>query len=269
MVNIIRLTLFVLLIAAAPPFTARWAASQEGVSQGASGEPVDLELVLAVDSSGSIDSEERRLQRQGWAHAFTHPRVLSAIRSGGRGAIAVAFLEWAANGCETIGVKWTRISDAASATRFARGILAAPPLDCSGGNAIGDAIAFATGMIKSNRFRGTRAVIDVSGDGPNTIGRPALVAREMAVAVGITINALAIIDPERSFRGPGGMPLDTYYRDVIIGGPGSFVMVARNDTTFRQAALAKLVREIAGFDTAPETLGHAAAREWVKINGVN
>lgn len=206
---------------------------------------VDLELVLAVDASGSIDEDEFRLQRQGWAEAITHPRVLGAIRSGGHGAIAVMYLEWAAIGCENVAVKWARISDPVSAQRFATAITKAKRLDCWGGNAIGDAVSFATKSIMTNPFDAKRKVIDVSGDGPNTLGSPVEFARERALALGITINGLVIMDPGRFFFAPGGGTLEDYYRNAIAGGTGSFVMVAKGRKNFRQAALAKLVREIA------------------------
>lgn len=207
--------------------------------------PVDLELVLAVDASGSIDEEEARLQRAGWAEAITNPKVLGAIRSGGHGAIAVMYLEWAAVGCENVAVDWLRVSDAVSAQRFASAIMKAPRLDCWGGNAIGDAVDFATKSLLANRFQAKRKVIDVSGDGPNTLGQPVIQARERALALGITINGLVIKDPGRFFYAPGGGTLADYYRRRITGGPGSFVMVAESRRNFRQAALAKLVREIA------------------------
>jgi hypothetical protein len=227
-------------------FLAFSAASERAEAQsGGPGGPVDLELVLAVDASGSIDEDEFRLQRQGWADAITHPRVLGAIRSGGHGAIAVMYLEWAAVGCENVAVKWTRISDAVSAQRFASAITEAKRLDCWGGNAIGNAVSFATKSIMTNAFEAKRKVIDVSGDGPNTLGSPVELARERAVALGITINGLVIMDPGRFFFAPGGGTLEDYYRDAIAGGTGSFVMVAKGRANFRQAALAKLVREIA------------------------
>ncbi len=231
-----------------------WAApalGQEGV--------VDLELVLAVDASGSIDEDEARLQRAGWADAITNPRVLGAIRSGGHGAIAVMFLEWAAIGCESVAVKWTRISDAVSAQKFAQGITQAGRLDCWGGNAIGDAVAFATASILTNRFQAKRLVIDVSGDGPNTLGQPILLARQRALAAGISINGLVIMDPDRFFNAPGGGSLDDYYRSHIAGGADSFVMVAKSRRAFRQAVLAKLVREIAESGGPPGRPDNAVA----------
>lgn len=235
-----------------------WAAPWARPALGQEG-PVDLELVLAVDASGSIDEAEARLQRTGWADAITNPRVLGAIRSGGHGAIAVMFLEWAAIGCETVAVKWTRISDAVSAQKFAQGITKAGRLDCWGGNAIGDAVAFATASILTNRFQAKRLVIDVSGDGPNTLGQPILLARQRALAAGISINGLVIMDPDRFFNAPGGGSLDDYYRSHIAGGAGSFVMVAKSRRAFRQAVLAKLVREIAESGGPPGRLDNAVA----------
>lgn len=229
-------------------------APKEGEAQ--DGSAVDLELVLAVDSSGSIDDDEAQLQRGGWAGAFTHPRVLGAIRSGTRGAIAVTFLEWAATGCQTLSVGWTRISDAVSAQAFANAIIDAPRVVCPGGNAIGDAVAMATQELHTNAYRGERLVIDVSGDGPNTLGRPVEPARGAAVAAGITINALALLR-RQAFYGP----IDEYYRRSVIGGPGAFVLAADKETEFRQAVLAKLVREIAGTTSGPQDATRAAKAE--------
>ena len=238
--------------------TLVWAAPGAAPAIGQEG-PVDLELVLAVDASGSIDADEARLQRAGWADAITNPRVLGAIRSGGHGAVAVMFLEWAAIGCENVAVDWTRISDAVSAQKFAKGIMKAGRLDCWGGNAIGDAVAFATVSILTNRFQAKRLVIDVSGDGPNTMGQPILLARERALASGIAINGLVIMDPDRFFNAPGGGTLDDYYRGHVAGGAGSFVMVAKSRRNFRQAVLAKLVREIAGIGLPPGRPDNAVA----------
>lgn len=208
----------------------------------ASAQPVDLELVLAVDASGSIDEDEMRLQRQGYASAFINDRIVSAIRSGYHGAIAVMYLEWAAIGCERVLVNWTRLSDAASAQAFANTIMNAPPsIPCPGGNAIGDAIAYSAANMTSNAWQGERMVIDVSGDGPNTLGRPATLARDAAVAQGIVINGLAIIRATSWY----GRSLTEHYRSNIIGGPGAFVMEAEKGDTFADAVLNKLVREIA------------------------
>jgi len=199
---------------------------------------VDLELAFVVDASGSIDAEETRLQRQGYAEALANPRVLDAIASGFLRAISVAYIEFAADGCERLSVGWTRIGGLADAQAFGEKILKAPLMFCPGGNAIGDAIAFATRSMETNGFEGTRRIIDVSGDGPNTLGQSVYAARDVAVAKGITINGLVIERPE--------MPdLPEYYRDAVTGGAGSFVVKAESRQTFAATLLKKLIREIA------------------------
>ncbi len=130
---------------------------------------VDLELSFVVDASGSIDQEEMQLQRQGYASALVNPDVLKAIDSGFLRSIAVSYIEFAADGCIWQWLNWVKISDRASAAAAGAKIVAAPREFCSGGNAIGDAVAFATKSTLENSFDGTRKVIDVSGDGPDAI----------------------------------------------------------------------------------------------------
>lgn len=200
---------------------------------------VDVELAFVVDASGSIDEEETRLQRQGYLSALASPRVLNAITGGFLRSVAVAYIEFAADGCVRLSVPWTRVHDGASAKLFGERILAQRPMYCPGGNAIGEAVAFAAQSIETNKFKGTRRVIDVSGDGPNTIGPPVEVARDMAVMSGITINGLVIERPS--------MPdLDQYFRAAITGGPRSFVIKAESRKTFAEAILKKMILEIAG-----------------------
>jgi hypothetical protein len=203
---------------------------------------VDLELVLAVDASGSIDEDELLLQRKGYADAFQNPRVLNAIRSGYHRRIAVMFLEWAAVGCERVVVDWTALSDAASAKAFADAMMAGPHSHCPGGNAIGDAVAFSAASMAGNSFQGERLVIDVSGDGPNTLGQRVERARDAAVAQGIVINGLALVRPGTTWG--GGYGLTEHYKTAIIGGPGAFVMETEKGEQFFDAVLTKLVREI-------------------------
>lgn len=211
---------------------------------------VDLELAFVTDASGSIDEDETRLQRQGYVDALTSPQVQRAIRGGMIGAIAVAYIEFAAGGCTRLSVDWTRIGDVESARAFGERILAQPRMICPGGNAIGEAIAMATESIRGNGFEGARRVIDVSGDGPNTVGIEVEPMRDAAVKAGIVINALAIHRPS--------MPsLPEYYQRAVIGGPGSFVMKAESRATFAEAILRKMVREIAS--AAPSA--SAAARD--------
>jgi hypothetical protein len=205
---------------------------------------VDLELAFVVDASGSIDDDETRLQRQGYADALVHPRVLGAISSGFLRSIAVTYIEFAGPGCTRISVPWTRIDGAPAAKAFGAAILAMERMYCPGGNAIGEAVVVATHAIETNAYLGTRRVIDVSGDGPNTLEPPVEIVRNIAVSLGITINGLVIERPS--------MPdLDVYYRQAITGGPGSFVIKAENRKVFAQAILKKLILEIA--DRAPDT----------------
>jgi Protein of unknown function (DUF1194) len=204
----------------------------------AQGTPVDIELAFVVDASGSIDEAETRLQRQGYVDALANPNVQSAITGGLTGGIAVAYIEFAAEGCERLSVAWTRIHDVASAEAFGRRILAAPLQYCPGGNAVGDALAFAAHSIETNAFKGARRVIDISGDGPNTVGGAVESARDRIVASGVTINGLVI-------RRPSMPNLDQYFRSAITGGPGSFVIKADDRRNFAEAILKKMILEIA------------------------
>lgn len=208
---------------------------------------VDLELVLAADGSGSIDDDELRLQREGWAGALTSPDVLAAINSGLIGAIAVAYVEWGGPYSQVTVVDWQIIRDAASAEDFAAK-LRTRPRGAVGYNSISNAIDHSVRLVEGNTITGTRKVIDVSGDGPNIGGRPLADARADALAKGFTINALAIRRPGGRPGGPGGMSLETYYADALIGGPGAFVEIADETRPFAVAARRKLVAEIAGRD---------------------
>ncbi|MBT5050285.1 MAG: DUF1194 domain-containing protein [Rhodospirillaceae bacterium] len=200
--------------------------------------PVDLELAFVVDASGSIDEDEMRLQRQGYAQALAHPRVQSAISSGFLRSIAVAYIEFAGDGCTELTVGWTRISDKATAEAFGGRILASDRNFCFGGNAVSEALVFAAATIEANEFEGTRRVIDLSGDGPNTMGEPVEDIRDAIVRNRIIINALAIDRPS--------MPdLPEYFKRSVTGGPGSFVIKAKNRQNFAEAILKKLIREIA------------------------
>jgi len=228
-----------------------------GLAGAAAAEParaqqVDLLLALCVDASGSIDPEEFRLQREGYARALADPRVLGAIRSGQAGAIAVAFIEWGTPGAPVTVLNWTVIKDKPTADAFAERLLAEPRRPQSY-NAIGDAIVHATTMIHAAPMKAQRAVIDVSGDGPDLRSLiPAPAARDKAVKDGITINALAIYNPGSS-TAMGREPLDLYYERAVIGGPGAFVIAAEDYKHFAEAILTKLVREIARAPAPAET----------------
>lgn len=211
----------------------------------AKAQAVDLLLVLCVDASGSIDHEEFRFQREGYAAAIRDPRIVRAMTSGPQRAAALAFVEWGTPGGPMTAVGWGRIHDQASADTYAERVLAAPRSPQSY-NALGDAIDHATRMIRSAPFRAERAVIDVSGDGPDNRSLvPAPAARDEAVRAGITINALAVVKEGSSLAERGERLVASYTRDVI-GGPGAFVVVARDYPDFAQAIFNKMIREVAG-----------------------
>ena len=221
---------------------------------------VDLELVLAADISGSMDPHEAALQREGFVRALRHPEVVKAIRGGQLGRIAVTYVEWAGEHYQNTLVGWTEIADAASAGAFADAV-ARPEILTARYTSISTIIASAAKSFEGNGFEGTRRVIDISGDGPNNKGELAPHARDRAVADGIIINGLPIINDRPS---PGGYPslpdLDFYYEDCVIGGPGAFLVVANGFADFARAILRKMVLEIAGRTPPPERLYFAANR---------
>lgn len=216
-----------------------------GISPIHAAEPVDLELVFAADGSGSIDDDELRLQRKGWADALTSADVLAGVKDGPIGAVAVAYMEWGGPSSQVVIVDWHVVRDEASARAFADKLLTAGR-GAYGYNSISNAIDFSVAMVEGNAFDGTRKIIDVSGDGPNIGGRPLEAARRDALAKNFTINALAIRRPGGRPGGPGGMPLEDYYGQSVIGGPGAFVEVADETRPFAVAARRKLLTEIAG-----------------------
>lgn len=248
---LLRTALLALVLAVAP--AAGPGASS--IAQTDNSTVVDLELVLAADGSGSIDDQELRLQREGYAAAITHTNVLSAIAAGGTGRIAVAYVEWGGADSQHTIVDWTVIDGPESATAFAAE-LRSRPRAARGWNSISGAIDYSANMIRSNAYEGARKVIDVSGDGPQRGGRPVEAARDEAVLNGITINALVLRSPGGGYPGPGGMPLADHYTLSVIGGFGAFVMTADRGESFRNAILAKMIREIA--DQSPTGAQQAA-----------
>jgi hypothetical protein len=216
-------------------------------SVAARAEPVDVELVIAADGSGSIDADELRLQREGWASALESPEVLAAIADGMIGRIAIVYVEWGGPASQHVIVDWHVIGDAASAARFGSRLREAPRM-AYGYNSISAAIDFGVDLVEANAFEAARKIIDVSGDGPNIGGPPISLSRANALAKGFTINALAIRRPGGSIRSIDGRPLERYYADAIIGGPGAFVEIADETRPFAVAAKRKLLQEIAGRD---------------------
>ncbi|MGI9409817.1 MAG: DUF1194 domain-containing protein [Hyphomicrobiaceae bacterium] len=207
---------------------------------------VDLELVLAVDVSQSMDLEEQRLQRNGYVAAFRHRDIIKAIASGLHGRIAVSYLEWAGDHFQSIVIPWRTIASAADANAFADE-LASRAISREKRTSISNALLIAASMIRQNDIDGVRKVIDVSGDGPNNSGPPVALARDRVMRDNITVNGLAFVE-ERSeglssfFSVPN---LDHYYERCVIGGEGSFAMPVHEKQEFTTAIRRKLLREIA------------------------
>ncbi|MDH3240339.1 MAG: DUF1194 domain-containing protein [Alphaproteobacteria bacterium] len=230
---------FLILILAGPP-----------AARGA--ERVDLELVIATDVSRSIDEDEARLQREGVAAAFLDPGVIGAIRSGTLGRIAVAYIDYSSDPFNRVIADWRVIQDQAGAAAFAE-LLLKTPLTHGRRTSISDAIEHGVALIEKNAYQGTRRVIDVSGDGPNNHGNLVTMVRDAAVAKGIVINGLPIMnDPGSGLRSRYYLPdLDKYYAGCVIGGTGAFQVPARDFKDFARAIKKKLILEIAGLMPRP------------------
>ena len=204
---------------------------------------VDVALVLAVDVSLSMTSEEQRIQRQGYVDAFRSNVVHEAVRQGLIGRIAVTYVEWAGVGSQVVVVPWTVIGTPAEAQSFADRLALVRPGQATW-TSIAGAIDFSVGLLHETAFEATRRVIDVSGDGPNNQGREVTRARDDAVAAGIVVNGLPLMIREPT--GPYDIPdLDLYYRDCVIGGPGAFMVPVREAAEFGKAIRTKIVREVA------------------------
>lgn len=201
---------------------------------------VDLDLVLAVDASGSVDQRRFELQKQGYAAAFRSPRVLKAIQSGAAQAIVVTMVQWTGPFMQDQVIGWTVIKDEGSAHTFAATIEKTPRQLFGGGTSISGAIDYSRLLLLQSPYRAVRRVIDVSGDGANNRGRSVTQARDEAVRDGIGINGLPILSLEPD--------LDRYYYDNVIGGPGAFMIPAESYETFADAVLKKLVMEIAAVE---------------------
>lgn len=219
--------LFLLLLLAVPALV-----------ESARAETVDLQLVLAVDASGSVSAERFELQKQGYVAAFRDERLLRAIAGGGHQRIAVAMVQWTGPRMQVPVVDWQEVSDRASAEALAARIEAAPRRLFGGGTSISGVIDYAVGLFERGGQQGARRVIDISGDGANNAGRPVGLARDDAVAAGVTINGLPILNVEPY--------LDAHYRDLVIGGPGAFMIAIDRYEQFAPVILRKLVAEIAG-----------------------
>ena len=205
---------------------------------------VDLALILAVDVSMSIDEGEAGVQRIGYIHALRDERVADAIQSGPIGRIAIMYMEWSSIYHQRIVVPWRLVSDVESARAFAAE-LDEMPLKSGSTTSISAGIDYAVKLFDNNGYEATRKVIDISGDGYNDYGRPPEDARDDAVAKGVTINGLAIMNKREQWKQAAPEDLDQYYRENVIGGPGSFYIAVHSLNDFSQSVLQKLILEIA------------------------
>jgi hypothetical protein len=220
---------------------------------------VDVELILAVDVSYSMDMDELALQREGYAEAITSKEFLQALKTGPTGKVAVTYFEWAASTDQKIVIPWRVIDGPESAGAVAEEILKAP-LRRASRTSISGAINFAMPLFDANDYHGIRRVIDISGDGPNNNGEPVTSARDAALARGVTINGLPIMSKETNYATMDIENLDIYYEDCVIGGAGSFVVPIKTKEKFKEAIRTKLVMEVA--HRVPElTVVPAATRE--------
>jgi len=227
-----------------------------GQSRAAPPPVVDVELILAVDVSWSMDIEEQALQRQGYVDALRHPDVIAAIEKGDWGRIAITYVEWAGNGLDRTVVPWAIIENAEDADAFAEALDRAV-ISRMRRTSISSILSRSVGMF-DNGIDGMRRVLDVSGDGPNNMGIAVTQARDEALANGIVINGLPIMIKRAN---PGGYfhleDLDIYYEDCVIGGFGSFMITVNSADKFQEAIRRKLIMEIAG---APAQVVPAAWR---------
>src|SRR5258708_6878354 len=206
---------------------------------------VDLELVLAVDVSYSMDMDELAIQREGYAHAIISKEFLQALKAGPTGKIAITYFEWAASSDQKIIIPWRVIDGPETADAVADEIMKTPIRRASR-TSISGAINFAMPLFDENPYHGLRRVMDISGDGPNNNRAPVTGARDAALAKGITINGLPIMVKEPSYSTMDIDNLDFYYEDCVVGGPGSFVITIKDRDKFKEAIRTKLLMEVAG-----------------------
>ena len=206
---------------------------------------VDVELVIAVDVSYSMDLDELAVQREGYAQAIVSKDFLQALKNGPNSKIAVTYFEWSATSDQRIIIPWRVIDGPETADAVANEIMKTPVRRGSR-TSISGAITFAMPLFEENPYRGLRRVIDISGDGPNNNGVPVAEPRAAALEKGITINGLPIMVKEPSYTTMDIDNLDFYYEDCVIGGPGSFVVSIKDRDKFKEAIRTKLILEVAG-----------------------
>jgi hypothetical protein len=218
-------------------------AALTGVSTARAQTAVDLQLVMAVDVSRSIDEVEAELQRRGYIEAMVNERVVDAILSGEHKRIAVCYVEWAGTQYQVVVIDWTVIDSKAAARRFSEKLSEAPRTSQSW-TAVGAGLAYSAQRFENSGFFAKRRVIDISGDGRTNDGPPAELVRDKLVQQGFVINGLPVMMNRSNFGRPPDLALDKYYEENVIGGPGSFMIAAVNFDDFGRAVRSKLIREI-------------------------
>ena len=237
---------------------AAWAApGARFADKSANAIPVDVELVIAVDVSYSMDPEEQALQREGYVQALTSREFMQALREGSHGKVAITYFEWAGEFDQKIIMPWRLIEGPESADSVAAEIARAPYRRASR-TSISGGLLFARPLFDHSGYRGVRRVIDVSGDGANNAGPLIVPTRDEVLASGITINGLPIM-LKRPMSGTMDIEnLDVYYEDCVTGGPGSFVIPIRERSQFIEATREKLVQEVAGVTPKPHVMRASA-----------
>ncbi len=218
------------------PFASILLFALAGAPSAQSTRPVDVELVLAIDCSYSVDAREFELQKTGLAEAFRHPGVLAAIQAGAHKAIGVTVVQWSGQGIQSVAVPWTTVEDAPSAARLAARIAGMERMTQEGATSISSMIKFGIILLKTNPLQGLRRVIDISSDGRNNTGYKIAAAQALALIQGVTINGLAILNEVPT--------LHYYFEQRVISGPDAFVMEAADYDDYAIAILRKLIREI-------------------------
>jgi len=198
--------------------------------------PVDLELVLAIDCSYSVDAQEFALQKIGLAAAFRHPAVVAAIQAGAHGAIGVAVVQWSGAANQSTVVPWTLVTDAGSAAALAARIEATPRMTQEGATSITAMVAYGIGLFEANRLAGARRVIDISADGRNNTGHRIRAVAPLAAIANVTVNGLAILNEVPTLR--------FYFEKYVIAGADAFAVQANDYGHYAAAILRKLIREI-------------------------
>ncbi len=241
-----------LLAALAGLWLSAPASAQRGQAQKADN-IVDVQLVLAVDISYSMDPDEQALQRDGYASALVSDEFLNALKLGPRGRIALAYVEWAGENEQRLVLDWKIIDGPASARAFSDAIRSTP-MRRAYRTSISGALQFSAKLFQTSGYRGLRNVIDVSGDGVNNQGPPVTRVRDDVVSRGVTINGLPLLLKQSNNAAMDVPELDLYYEDCVIGGAGAFVIPVRSTAEFARAIKTKLVLEVAGVKPAPTTL---------------